>query len=449
MTSSARPANGAGKVYVIGAGLAGLSAAVTAANRGAQVELIEAAAQAGGRCRSYLDPVLGMTIDNGNHLVLSGNQATFRYLRAIGAADRLTGPDEAVFAFHDVGRGRGWTIRPNPGPLAWWVLSPSRRVPGSRAGDYLALLALMRSRGDRRVDEVIACQGALWERLIEPFLLAALNTEPKGASARLAGAVIGESLARGGRAYRPRIARPSLSAAFIDPALAWLEERGAAVHLGRRLRGVVWREGRAAALHLGDGEQPLGEADAVILAVPPWIAADLIPGLVVPDRFSAIVNAHFRVSPPAGAAPMVGVIGGVAQWVFAFDGRLSVTVSAADGLVDRDRELLARLIWGDVAAVHGLGPDLPPWQIVKERRATFAATPDQDARRPGAATPYENLFLAGDWTATGLPATIEGAIRSGVTAAGLAMAKSGVGPDRRLSPAPSTGFAGPPPPLRG
>ncbi len=420
MTSRRRPGYGAGKVHVIGAGLAGLSAAVTVAKRGAQVELIEAAAQAGGRCRSYVDPVLGMTIDNGNHLVLSGNQATFRYLRAIGAQDRLAGPDEAHFAFHDVRHGRGWTIRPNLGPLAWWVLSPSRRVPGSRPADYLVLLALMRSRGDRRVDEVIACGGPLWERLLEPFLLAALNTEPTGASARLAGAVIRESLARGGRAYRPRIARPSLSAAFIDPALAWLERHGAAVHLGRRLRALAFEGGRVSALHLGDGERMLGPADAVILAVPPPIAADLIPGLVAPDRFSAIVNAHFRVDAPPGAAPMVGVIGGTAQWIFAFDGRLSVTVSAADALADMDREALARLIWRDVAAVHGLGSDLPPWQIVKERRATFAATPDQDARRPGAATPYENLFLAGDWTATGLPATIEGAIRSGGKAGALA-----------------------------
>ncbi|MGI8841766.1 MAG: hydroxysqualene dehydroxylase HpnE [Caulobacteraceae bacterium] len=405
-----------GKVYVIGAGLAGLSAAVSLAGRGVRVELIEAAAAAGGRCRSYVDPVLGLTIDNGNHLVLSGNRATFRYLRAIGAAERLLGPEEARFAFHDVRRGRGWTIRPNLGPLPWWVLRRDRRVPGSRGGDYLALLALMRAPAPARVDQVIACAGPLWERLMEPFLLAALNTEPAGASARLAGAVIRESLARGGRAYRPRIAHPSLSAAFIDPALAWLEGHGAAVPLGRRLRALTFAEGRVSALALGDGEQTVGPADAVILAVPPWVAADLIPGLVTPDRFSAIVNGHFRIDPPAGAPAMIGVIGGTAQWIFAFPGRLSVTMSAADALVDADREGLARALWADVAAVHGLTPDLPPWQIVKERRATFAATADQAVRRPGAATPYENLFLAGDWTATGLPATIEGAIRSGMTA---------------------------------
>ncbi len=101
--------------------------------------------------------------------------------------------------------------------------------------------------------------------------------------------------------------------------------------------------------------------------------------------------------------------------------RVSVTVSGADQLVDLDRESLARRLWRDVAAVHGMSEELPPWQIVKEKRATFAANPEQDARRPNAATSFDNLVLAGDWTQTGLPATIEGAIRSGHKAAQLAL----------------------------
>ena len=409
----------ASKVYVIGAGLAGLSAAVELAARGVQVEVIEASSQAGGRCRSYVDPVLEMTIDNGNHLVLSGNDATFAYLRAIGAEHRLTGPDEAVLDFHDLADNSRWTLRPNAGPLAWWVLSPRRRVPGTRAADYLALAALMAPHAKRRVDEVIACRGPLWERLIEPFLLAALNTEAKTGSATLAGAVIRGSLARGGKAYRPRIAHPSLSAAFIDPALAFLAARGATIRFGQPVRVLAFDGERLASFETVDGATPLGDDDAVILATPPWISQALIPGLVAPDRFNAIVNAHFAHPPPAGAAPIVGVIGGAAQWIFAFADRLSVTVSAADHLAGEDREALARLFWRDIAAVHGLTPDLPPWRIVKERRATFAATPEQNAKRPGAATRWRNLALAGDWTATGLPATIEGAIASGKTAAAV------------------------------
>ncbi|MBA3811696.1 MAG: FAD-dependent oxidoreductase [Caulobacteraceae bacterium] len=407
------------RVHVVGAGLAGLSAAVALAARGVAVDLIEASAQAGGRCRSYLDPVLEMTIDNGNHLVLSGNRAVFNYLRVIGAEDRLIGPDEATLDFHDLRDGARWTIRPNPGPLPWWVLSPRRRIPGTRAADYLALLALTGPQGARRIDQAMARRGPLWERLLEPFLLAALNTEPRSGSAALAGAVIGESLARGGKAYRPRVAHPGLSAAFVDPALAFLAARGARVRFGQPARALTFEGDRVTAIATAEGDIAVGDGEAVILATPPWISRELVPGLEAPDAFNAIVNGHFKLAPPTGAPPIVGVIGGAAQWIFAFPDRLSVTVSDAGAMADQGRDDLAHLFWGDIAAVLGLSGPLPPWRIVKERRATFAATPEQNAKRPPAATRWGNLALAGDWTATGLPATIEGAIRSGQTAAAV------------------------------
>ena len=112
------------------------------------------------------------------------------------------------------------------------------------------------------------------------------------------------------------------------------------------------------------------------------------------------------------------------EWLFAFSDRVSVTVSAADRLLERPREALAAEIWREISRVARFPPDLPPWQVIKERRATFLATPEQDARRPPATTSMPNLFLAGDWTCTGLPATIEGAVRSGRRAAALALRRS-------------------------
>jgi hydroxysqualene dehydroxylase len=164
---------------------------------------------------------------------------------------------------------------------------------------------------------------------------------------------------------------------------------------------------------------PLGENDAVILAVPPNIAAKLVPDLTTPSVFRGIVNAHFRVTPPPKMPPMLGVINGTCEWIFSFPDRISVTISNADRLFSVPREELAASIWAEVAAVSGLPIDLPPWQIVRERRATFAATPEQNALRPKAETEWRNIVLAGDWTATGLPATLEGAIRSGYSAADL------------------------------
>jgi len=185
------------------------------------------------------------------------------------------------------------------------------------------------------------------------------------------------------------------------------------------LRALRFAEGRIAALDFGADSIALAPQDSVILAVPPYAATALLPGLQAPTEFRAIVNAHFRIDPPAGLPPILGVLNAATEWIFAFPGRVSVTISAGDRLIDTPRESLARTIWDEVQAATGLSAALPPWQIVRERRATFAATPAQDARRPGPATRWRNLVLAGDWTDTGLPATIEGAIRSGNRAAEL------------------------------
>jgi hypothetical protein len=157
----------------------------------------------------------------------------------------------------------------------------------------------------------------------------------------------------------------------------------------------------------------------VILAVPPYVAANFVPDLRAPSSFRGIVNAHFRIDPPAGLPPILGVINGTCQWIFALPGRISVTISDGGEYFTMPRTDLAQTIWGEVAKVSGLPLPLPPWQIVRERRATFAATPEQNALRPAPETKWENLFLAGDWTATGLPATIESAVRSGYRAANL------------------------------
>jgi hydroxysqualene dehydroxylase len=208
-----------------------------------------------------------------------------------------------------------------------------------------------------------------------------------------------------------------LGTTLIDPALAYLQQRGAGVRMEHQLRALRFAPERVEALDFGADTVTLSADDAVVLSVPPYIASSLLRDLKVPSEFRAIVNAHFRVEPPAAQPPILGVLNGTVQWLFAFPGRLSVTISAGDRLIDAPREELASKIWGEVASLTGLPAALPPWQVVRERRATFAATPAQDAVRPGAATQWRNLVLAGDWTDTGLPATIEGAIRSGNRAA--------------------------------
>jgi squalene-associated FAD-dependent desaturase len=407
--------------HIIGAGLAGLSCAIRLADEGHSVALHEAARMAGGRCRSYYDPSLDLTIDNGNHLLLSGNAAALDYARRIGSVGELIGPKECVFDFLDMRDGARWRLRPNSSRLPWWIFVKDRRVPGTSPGDYLGALGILTARKGATIGEAMDCTGALYERLWGPVLLSALNTEPRDSSAELAAAVLRETLAAGGAACRPLVARRGLGTAFIEPALTTLAARGVAPRYGARLKAIEFSGERATTLDFGEANIALRDGDRVVLAAPPWAAQELVPDLVAPDEFRGIVNAHFKIAPPPGQPPLIGIIGALSEWLFAFEDRLSVTISGADRLMDESRESLAERIFAEVAAAAELPPELPPWQIVKEKRATFAATPAQQARRPGARTRWRNLFLAGDWTATGLPATIEGAVRSGYRAAELSL----------------------------
>jgi squalene-associated FAD-dependent desaturase len=409
-----------GCVHVVGAGLAGLAAAVRLAAEGRAVLVHEATRYAGGRCRSYFDAELGCRIDNGNHLLLAGNTAALDYLESIGSLASLDGPPDAVFQFIDAATKQRWPVRPNRGVLPWWIFSPARRVPQTRATAYLAALGLRRADPSATIAAVLDREQSLFHRLWEPLAVAVLNTGVEQASAALFWKILSETLGRGGAACRPLVPRVGLSETFIEPALGRLRMQGAEIRFGARLRALGFAGCRVSDLVFETGSVTLDIGDRVILAVPAPIAARLVPALIVPDLYSPIVNAHFLHDPPEGAPFFVGVVGGSAEWIFRKRGVLSVTVSAADRIVDCAPPELRELFWRDVALAYGLPAyPVPPARIVKERRATFLASPEQIKRRPGQTTKWSNLLLAGDYVDTGLPATIEGAIRSGFAAAQL------------------------------
>lgn len=410
--------------HIIGAGLSGLSAAVRLANEGFQIHIHEATQNAGGRCRSYFDAATNLVIDNGNHLLLSGNIHARVYALAIGTEAKLVGPARAEFPFADVASGKRWLLDLGNSRFPAWLFNAKRRVPDTSIGDYLKLMPLAWASTTSLVGDTIKCEGTLYQRLVQPLLLAALNVDPPKGSAGLAGAIMRETLLAGGKSCRPLIAREGLSAVLVDPAIEMLKAKGATIKFGHELRQIETKNDNVSVLDFGDDTIALTPDDVVVLAVPARPASSIVLGLKTPTKFRAIVNAHFRFDPPENLPALTGVVGGLVEWLFSFPQRLSVTISDAERLVDMPREELARAIWRDIAKVADLGEaiaegPLPPWQIVRERRATFEATPEQNALRPGPVTECKNLFLAGDWTDTGLPATIEGSIRSGDRAADL------------------------------
>jgi squalene-associated FAD-dependent desaturase len=418
-----------GAVHVVGAGMAGLACAVELAAAGGAVTLYEAAARVGGRCRSYHDELLGRLIDNGNHLILGANPALFRYLDRIGARTRLHGPESTAFPFVDLRSGERWVVRPNRGRLPWWILAPSRRIPGTRWTDYLAGLRLACAPAHATVGEMLRRSPApIRERLFEPLTVAVLNAGIDEGAARLLWPVLRLTFGAGEAACRPYFPREGLGPDLAEPGAGFVRAQGGEVRFSARLRALERDGDRVVALDFTGSRVALGAGEAVVLAVPPAVAVELLPGLRAPLETRAIVNAHFRldraVRLPEGAG-LLGVVGGTAQWIFARGEVVSVTVSAADALAERPAEEIAALLWRDVARALDLDPaPEPPGRIVKEKRATFAQTPSALPLRPPAATPLANLFLAGDWTDTGLPATIEGAVRSGQSAARLALMRA-------------------------
>jgi squalene-associated FAD-dependent desaturase len=408
-------------VHVIGAGIAGLSAASVLASRGLRVELYEATGHAGGRCRSYHDPVLGRAIDNGTHVLVGANRAAFRYLARIGATDRLLAMGGGGVSFVDVARGQRWRARLGGGVVPWWIAVPSRRVPDSTITEYLRLRRLFNAKSSATVTDCLGA-GPLMDRLWRPLTKAALNTAPEEASARLLVPVVRGMMLGGAAAARIHVARDGLGPTFVDPALALLAANGVTPRYGARLRAIDEDAGHVRRLNFDGDGVTVRPDDTVILAVPGPVAAGLVPGLQAPRSHRPIVNVHVRLPPetPEGE-PLVGVLGGTAHWFHRRGDILSATVSAAVSLAEEPAEAIAAAIWRDAAAALGLAGPLPPHRVVKERLATFAQTPTEVARRPGARTRLGNLVLAGDWIDTGLPATIDGAALSGEAAA-LALA---------------------------
>ena len=271
----------------------------------------------------------------------------------------LSGPAEAEFPFVDLASKARWTLRFNDGRIA--LVGVRQGAPG--AGNERSAI-ICRWRGspgngaDKPIGEVINCSGPLYQRLLEPLLLAALNIEPREGSAKLAAALIRETLALGGQACRPLLARDGIGNVFVEPAIAYLKQNGVSIAFQDELVALHFSGGAYRAARICRAPRRLGNDDAVILAVPPYVATNLVPDLPVPTSFRGIVNAHFRVDPPAShAADARRHQRHRANGYFRFPGRISVTISSADRLFEMPREELAQTIWSEVAAVAGLPDD--------------------------------------------------------------------------------------------
>ena len=395
-------------VHVIGAGLSGLSAAAhLAALARFEIVVHERGREPGGRRRAFFDETDGTYVDSVNAVAWPHWRATRALIAAIGAEPEWREGAREI-AFVDMRTAERWTLRPGSGRRPWWALLSRRRAPGLAARDYFQLTRLGRGA-------VVPADGLAAERLWRPLSFAALNLALENAALELLAGELAEAL------EAPKLPllhpRRDLGHSLLLPLSQYLERHGVAIRYERTLQALRFSRDRVAGMEFAHDRVEFGPRDAVLLAVPPWVAASLTPGLLAPDAFTATITVHYSGLPPVDAPDLTCVLNGPVHGVFKRAAGVSVTVRDAGADLDAPKEALAAKYWTAVAAVTGLSDVLPAWRLIKQKRAAFAATPAQNALRPEPMTVWRNLALAGAYVRDGLAESMETAVRSGERAA--------------------------------
>lgn len=433
---------------IIGGGTAGLAAAVSLAGRNKQVLLLERRQHLGGRTYSFRDETTGDVVDNGQHLMMGCYTETLRYLRTIGSSDLVSLQPRLHIPFADVATGRRSELRSGflPAPLHVFTgllrlssLSLKDRLLLSRVGVELLWRPPWKeyALSEMTVDYWLSGLGQsemARKHLWDVIAIGSLNDNPGIVSALPFFRVLRAAFLGKRSNASLLIPNAGLSEIFVDPARTFIEARGGEIRLGTAV-DTVSRNGRSASgVVLSSGEEVA--ARSVIVAVPHYAAVDILPDKEITQPISRletspIITINLWFDREVMQEQLIALLNGRVQWVFnrsqlvgsASPGQcLSCIISGARYHLDREKsELIAQAI-EDLTAVLPAVADasLLHALVIKEVRATFSPRPGSDALRPETETSIDNLFLSGDWTKTGYPATIEGAILSGHRAADAA-----------------------------
>ncbi|MBF0621106.1 MAG: FAD-dependent oxidoreductase [Magnetococcales bacterium] len=431
-------------MIIIGGGVAGLSAALEAQRLGVTPRLYEAAPGLGGRVRSFYDRRWGGELDNGPHLIIGACSALLALLDQLDTRALLDPVDPCQYTFWRASDGLSH-LRCPPLPAPLHLLIGLFRFPGLTMKDRLAAVRLGWSLvqgaekwAGQSVTQWAEGTGqteALFQRLWSPLCLAALNEPPASADAPLFLATLKETFLDQAAGAIPMPARVTLDRLLITPAAQKIRQQGGAITTRWRLRQIQTEGNRVTVLKEAKASLSV-QKDPVVLALPSRVISRLMPEWAEQKEINTmesapIVSLYFRFD---GLHPlpetMLGCSDGVGQWFFdrcalGMDSgqgqEYAVVISGAYREIhSASEELVAAIMVQLQQLVPSLGDQQPSVvRVVRERFASFSPWPG--IKRPGTHTAWENLFLAGDWTDTGLPATMEGAVRSGQRAARMAL----------------------------
>lgn len=412
------------RAIVIGGGLAGLAAAVRLAERGIGATILESRQRLGGRAGSFTDPATGQLIDACQHATMGCCTEFARFCRTVGIAKYLQKQPKLHFFTAD-GRRSVFKADPWPAPfhLGRALLGAHYLTPSEKLRVGWGLFAMLRESPDADpplLDWLEAHRQTprTTSRFWATVLVSALNESVDRLGFKYARKVFVEGFMSTRDGFEVWLPSVPLGRLYGEELLGWFVSHGVEVRLNCGVKRVHVRENAVSHLELRDGSTV--EAENYVLAVPFERVGELLPaGGVDVDRFepSPITSIHLWFDRSIMNLPHAVLVDCLGQW--AFDrggGYVQVVISAAR---DLDRENLPARIAEELGRLFPAARNatLLRSKVVTEHTATFSAVPGVDRLRPSQITPIRNLFLAGDWTQTGWPATMEGAVRSGFLAA--------------------------------
>jgi len=431
-------------LIIIGAGWAGLAAAARAITDGHNVIVLEERPYIGGRARSFVDATTGETIDNGQHLLMGCYREVLRMLNVAGTTHLLAQQKALRVEFKDISGEHATldaSILQGKAGVALGILRLRGLSLAERLGILRVSLRIMRGKasgngqtcGEFLRNEAQSARAIL--RFWEPVILATLNASVDVAAASLLVTVMKLAFFGGSLADSTMLIPRCGLAELVHPLSEVIQTTGGSILTSMSAEEIVVANGVATAVRLQNGT--LQPCSNVIIAVPPYALARLLKPEVVPQvctslRYSPIVSVYLWFNQQIESAGFMSMLGTTTQWVFnrrvlaradaaverAFPGHLALTVSAGDEIVSMDGfQIVERCMQELHAILPGMQQaELLHHVVIKEKRATPCITPQVEAMREAVPLPYANVALAGDWTGTGLPATLEGAARSGVAA---------------------------------
>jgi uncharacterized protein with NAD-binding domain and iron-sulfur cluster len=416
-------------IYIIGAGISGLSTGLLFAENGYNVKIFEATKAAGGRVRSFYDDKLATELDNGNHLILGANTKILKLIKNIGSLEK----------FHKISGGKFNFYNSETGERFLTEGFKIGKIPNVEAKDYLSFFKLIFA-GKKTVSQVFGEQSGLFKNFIENISNSILNTNPHVASARVFRNVLFKILAskiltsqNGLDYYFPKT---NWNDALITPLLERLKNLGVEVEYNKSVKRIICEKieqtapnkKSATQLIFSDSAEVLNLNNIVILATPATVTESLLEDVTTPKKHNTILNIHFKFEHKI-SAQIFAVLNSYIEWVFVKPNLISTTTSAAsEELLNLPEEELVTKAWADICSYLQIKDNqikdekiknkkIPPYRIIREKRATYSADEQTLKQLPTTKTPYKNVFLVGDYVRPNfysaiIPATLEAAVQS-------------------------------------